>query len=355
MAQEEEYYDYSGQREPDSEVLIDLKGEISGHNNWITCIATTAEDHNMLVTGSRDKTIIIWKLEQKESYVTDESNTKKVKVLTVGKMVRRLVGHNHFISDVCISSDRQYALSASWDSTLRLWNLKTGDTAKRFVGHKKDVLSAAFSPDNKKIVSSSRDHTINVFNTIGISHHVMNEATNGHTDWVTCVRFSPNVEEPVMVSAGRDKLVKVWEMTNFTLKNTLKGHKSYVNAVTISPDGSLCASGGKDGVAMLWDLNEGKSLSSLDAGGEIYALCFSPNRYWLCGAVGSSIKIWDLETKLEIGDIKPGENTTQKRKRKCLPILCTCLAWSQDGKTLYAGHSDSKIRVWSVKYAHEQK
>ncbi|CAG7699084.1 unnamed protein product, partial [Allacma fusca] len=27
------------------------------------------------------------------------------------------------------------------------------------------------------------------------------------------------------------------------------------------------------------------------------ALCFSPNRYWLCAATGPSIKIWDLETK----------------------------------------------------------
>jgi len=282
---------------------------------------------------------------------TAEEDFKKSNVRVTGKMVKRLVGHNHFISDVCVSSDRRYALSSSWDGTLRLWNLETGHTTQRFVGHKKDVLSAAFSPDNKQIVSSSRDHTINVWNTIGISKHVMNDAY-AHTDWVTCVRFSPNVEDPVMVSAGRDKVVKVWEMTNFTLKHNLKGHTSYVNAVTVSPDGSLCASGGKDGVAMLWDLNEGKNLSSLDAGGEIYALCFSPNRYWLCGAVGSSIKIWDLETKEEVGKLEPSlptnENEKEKRRRKRLPVLCTCLAWSQDGKTLYAGHSDNKIRVWTL-------
>jgi len=44
---------------------------------------------------------------------------------------------------------------------------------------------------------------------------------------------------------------------------------------------------------MLWDLNEGKHLYTLDGGGEtINALCFSPNRYWLCAATGPSIKIW---------------------------------------------------------------
>lgn len=43
---------------------------------------------------------------------------------------------------------------------------------------------------------------------------------------------------------------------------------------------------------MLWDLNEGKHLYTLDGGDIINALCFSPNRYWLCAATGPSIKIW---------------------------------------------------------------
>ena len=41
---------------------------------------------------------------------------------------RSLHGHNHFVSDVVISSDGQFALSGSWDSTLRLWDLSTSVT-----------------------------------------------------------------------------------------------------------------------------------------------------------------------------------------------------------------------------------
>ena len=48
----------------------------------------------------------------------------------------------------------------------------------------------------------------------------------------------------------------------------------------MSPDGSLCASGGKDSKAMLWDLNDGKHLYTLDHADTINALTFSPNR---CG------------------------------------------------------------------------
>jgi guanine nucleotide-binding protein subunit beta-2-like 1 protein len=51
----------------------------------------------------------------------------------------------------------------------------------------------------------------------------------------------------------------------------------------------------QDGVAMLWDLSEGKRLYSLDASDIIHSLCFSPNRYWLCAATQGAIKIWDLE------------------------------------------------------------
>ena len=48
---------------------------------------------------------------------------------------------------------------------------------------------------------------------------------------------------------------------------------------------------------MLWDLNEGKHLYSLEAGDIVNALVFSPNRYWLCAATASCVKIFDLESK----------------------------------------------------------
>ena len=106
-----------------------------------------------------------------------------------------------------ISSDGAYALSASWDKTLRLWELSTGATTRTFVGHTGDVLSVSFSADNRQIVSGSRDRTIKLWNTLGDCKFTITE--KGHTEWVSCVRFSPNPQNPVIVSAGWDKLVKV--------------------------------------------------------------------------------------------------------------------------------------------------
>merc|ERR1711881_243593 len=240
-----------------------LKGTLKGHNGWVTQIATTPVFPDMLLSASRDKTIIMWHLTREDTQY--------------GIPKRRLKGHSHFVSDIVISSDGQFALSGSWDGTLRLWDLASGNTTRQFIGHTKDVLSVAFSADNRQIVSASRDKTIKLWNTLGVCKYTIQE--DGHQDWVSTVRFSPNNANPIIVSAGWDKYVKVWNLTNCKLKTNHIGHTGYLNTVTLSPDGSLCASGGKDAKAMLWDLNDGKHLYTLDHVYTIHALTFSPNRY----------------------------------------------------------------------------
>ncbi|XP_077433842.1 small ribosomal subunit protein RACK1-like [Vanacampus margaritifer] len=96
---------------------------------------------------------------------------------------------------------------------------------------------------------------------------------------------------------------------------------------------------------MLWDLNEGKHLYTLDSGATINALCFSPNCYWLCAATGPSIKIWDLEGKIIVDELRQEVISTNC---KAEPPQCTSLAWSADGQTLFAGYTDNQIRVWQV-------
>jgi guanine nucleotide-binding protein subunit beta-2-like 1 protein len=289
----------------------------------------------MIVSASRDKSIIMWKI-----------NSEDPNSIT-GTPQKSLHGHGHFVTDVVMSSDGQFALSGSWDKTLRLWDLNGGVTTRRFVSHTKDVLSVAFSADNRQIVSGSRDKNIKLWNTLAQCKYTISD--DPHQDWVSCVRFSPSNQNPIIVSCGWDKVVKVWNLTNCKLKTNHRGHNGYINAVTVSPDGSLCASGGKDGNAMLWDLNEGKHLYTLEGSEIISSLTFSPNRYWLCAAAGPTIKIWDLEDKRVVDDLKV--ETASGERGNAAPPDCTCLAWSADGQTLYAGYTDNLIRVWRVSSA----
>lgn len=302
--------------------------KLIGHNGWVTQIATSAAQPNRLVSSSRDKSIMVWDLSKSDD--------------NYGSPIKSLKGHSHFVSDVVMSTDGMFALSGSWDGSLRLWDLNLATTRCRFTGHKKDVLSVAFSADNRQIVSGSRDKTIKLWNTLGHCKYTI--ADDQHTDWVSCVKFSPNLQVPIIVSCGWDKVVKVWNLTNCKLKTNHFGHNNYLNTVTVSPDGSLCASGGKDGNCMLWDLNEAKHLYTLSAEDSINSLIFSPNRYWLTAAVGPSIKVWDLESKELVDTAKPeivGEGSA------ITPDVLS-LAWSSDGHTLYAGYTDNIIRVYEV-------
>jgi guanine nucleotide-binding protein subunit beta-2-like 1 protein len=303
-----------------------FRGELKAHRGWVTSIATTYEQSSLVVSASRDKKVMIWEL-------TPEGEA-------VGYARRSMGGHSEPVSSVVLSSDGQFALSGSWDRTMRLWDLNTGATARTFQGHAKDVNSVAFSGDNRQIVSGSRDRTIKLWNTLAECKYTITEDI--HTDWVSCVVFSPSAKMPLIVSAGWDKLVKVWNLSNCKLRTNLVGHTGVVYVATVSPDGSLCASGGKDGTAMLWDVNDGKHLYSLDAGGTINALTFSPKNYWLVAATDTAIKVWDLENKNVLDELNP-----TAPPKNGIP-WCVSLQWSADGNTLFAGSTNGSIYVYEV-------
>jgi len=303
------------------------RGTLSGHTDWVTAISTPSYNTQTIISSSRDKKVMVWHLD-------NESETFQ------GYAKKALTGHSQCVQDVVISSDGRYALSGSWDKTLRLWDLVRGETVRSFSGHTSDVNSVAFSADNRQIVSGSRDRTIRLWNTLAECKYTIDQ--DQHTDWVSCVRFSPSTKEPLIVSCGWDKLIKVWNLSNCRIKTSLAGHTSVLYTVTISPDGSLCASGGKDGVAMLWDVNDGKHLYSLEAGNTINTLCFSPCNYWLCAGTDKSIKVWDLENKKILSELTP-----TKPIKSGIP-WCVSLNWSADGRVLFAGATDGNIYVYEV-------
>ena len=68
------------------------------------------------------------------------------------------------VNSVAISSDGNTLVSASDDTTLKVWNLQTGESRQTLTGHNDVVNSVAITPDGKTAVSASDDETIRVWN-----------------------------------------------------------------------------------------------------------------------------------------------------------------------------------------------
>ena len=59
-----------------------------------------------------------------------------------------------------------------------------------------------------------------------------------HKDWVSCVRFSPNAQNPIIVSCGWDRIVKVSKSTVFILCacNILASGDAFALLTHLAPD-----------------------------------------------------------------------------------------------------------------------
>ena len=308
--------------------IFSLEINNKAHSESVTSMSIPFENPNIIVSGSRDKTIIVWEI----------NKTEELSIVPL----KRLKGHSHFVSDVKFSSDGQFCISSSWDNSLRLWDIGSGKTIQNFLGHQKDVLSLCFSKDERQIISGSRDGTIKLWNTVGKCKKTFKENTKNY--WIIFVYFLP-FDSPSFLSCSWDGTIDIWDMTLNKIKNRLKGHKGYVEAITISPDSSLCASGGQSGEVMLWDLLEGKHLYSLVAGEKIHSICFSPNRYWLCASTSNNILVWDLESKEIIDRI---ETRDVENEKKTDNSFCISMIWSRDGSGLFTGFKGGQIKFWKL-------
>lgn len=326
-----------------------LVGNLEGHRDWITCIVTghplkENEESPVLVTGSRDKTLMVWKLTGNAEEIGEDDGHR-----LYGVPLKSLTGHNHFVSDISLSADNSFALSSSWDKTIRLWDLRAGKTSKIFVGHTKEIHSVCFSQDNRQIISAGADKAFKLWNTLA-ECKLTNEANN-HSDWVSCVRYSPVAKNPFFATAGWDGRLKVWH-SNFLIKYSFKAHEEHINSLSIAPLANYIATAGKESQFKIWDLSDlSEENRAFSTGAPINQIAFNPVHQWIAAACENGVQVFDLNSESEDPIAKlvverPKKAKATSSKPEIYP--CTALAWSSNGSKLFAAFTDNIIRVYDV-------
>ncbi|KAI9800214.1 MAG: hypothetical protein M1825_004198 [Sarcosagium campestre] len=202
-----------------------------------------------------------------------------------------LNGHLDYVRTVFFHHELPWILSSSDDQTIRIWNWQNRSLICTMTGHNHYTMCAQFHPKADLIVSASLDQSVRVWDISGLrkKHSAPNSMTfedqmarananqadmfgntdavvkfvlEGHDRGVNWVAFHPTL--PLIVSAGDDRLVKLWRMseTKAWEVDTCRGHFQNSSACLFHPHQDLILSVGEDKTIRVWDLNKRTAVQS---------------------------------------------------------------------------------------------
>jgi WD40 repeat protein len=163
----------------------------------------------------------------------------------------------------------------------------------------------------------------------------------GHEKRVNAIAISPDGQ--IIASGGADKIIKLWHLTTGEVR-TLRGHRDSIRAIAFSPDGQLLVSSGNDCTIKIWQLAKSKKPLTLKGHyGFINSIAISPDGQILASAdegETSELKLWRLPH---------GEQIAYSGT----DYYVSCVAFSPDGLLLAIGRSFEGIKLWQISTRQE--
>ncbi|MCP4543895.1 MAG: hypothetical protein GY832_42820, partial [Chloroflexi bacterium] len=240
-------------------------------------------------------------------------------------------------------------LTASGDTTARVWDAVTGDLSFILSGHTGTVNAGMWSPDGSRIVTASWDGTAKVWDaTTGTEIFTFSE----HTADVEAVAWSPDGSR--IVTASSDGTAKVWDATTGEEIITLLGHTAAVYRVDWSPSGDRIVTISADGTAKVWELDPSYLTITGGPGGGLAEIvdgfaqgdllnwgqpevAWSPQGDQVArGFLDGTTRVWDVATGEELFVLSYPE----------APSID--VAWSPSGDRILTTYGDAGIKMWDA-------
>ncbi|MET7679100.1 hypothetical protein [Streptomyces sp. NPDC005423] len=313
-----------------------LATPLLGHTGAVY-LTSFSPDGRTLATASYDRTVRLWN-------VADPTRPK-----ALGKP---LTGHTSWVSTAVFSPDGRTLASASDDGTVRLYDV-SDPGRPRFLGtapagHDGTIYLLAFSPDGRTLASADEDHTVRLWDVGDPDRPKALGTLRGGDAAVRSVAFSPDGH--TLAAGGDDDLIRLWDMADprhpEKLGVPLTGHTGVVHSVAFSPDGRTLASGSADDTVRLWNVADPAHAAALGGPltghtGPVWSVAFSPAGGMLAAAsADSTASLWNVADPAyssQVGEPLAGSSGEMY-----------ALGFSPDGRTLATGTGDSKVRLWSI-------
>jgi WD40 repeat protein len=205
-------------------------------------------------------------------------------------------------------------------------------------GHTDDVNGVALTPDGQWVVSASRDKTLKVWDLA--SGRELRTVTC-HTNYIWAVAVTRDGQRAVSVSS--DPTLKVWELGTGRELYTLTGHTNGIIAVAVTPDGKRAISGSWDHTLKVWDLDSGRELRTLTGHSDsVEAVAVTPDGQQAVSASrDNTLKVWDLGSGRELRTLKGHK------------LGVTAVAVTPNGQRVLSASSDKTLKVWDLDSGRE--
>lgn len=278
-------------------------------------------------------------------YVAEAEAALKVSLAAQNGLV--LFQHQKQVNKAVLSPDGKVVLTASADTTARLWDVYGAGEIMMLRGHTASVRDAAFSPDGSLIATVSEDGTARLWDratgaalmTLTPEGMKSDPEVEGSAALYR-VLFSPD-GRLVMAEGYADAVL--WDARSGRQLGVFGGHGASITRATFSPDGKLAATVGYDGYARLWDTATGQLTLTISDGTLAYNwIEFSPD--------GQAVLLADTNGNAEAWSTSDGSflNGFYGRHEDGLSRAI----YSPDGQYVATASYDGTVRLWYPNGSH---